>query len=76
MKTKNEEKLFTNEKTDGITKNVTGEQTIQTEKTKILNKEKDKNNSEILIGKDIEDVSKVKESSDNLQKKILEKLMK
>ncbi|MHB0755329.1 hypothetical protein [Polaribacter sp. M15] len=76
MKTKNEEKLFTNEKTDGITKNVKGEQTIQTEKTKILNKEKDKNNSEILIGKDIEDVSKVKESSDNLQKKILEKLMK
>ncbi len=76
MKTKHTEKLFTDEKTDGVAKNVSGKQTIQTENTKIVKKEKDKENEEILIGKSIEEVDKMKEGRDNLQKKILEKLMK
>ncbi|SDR98503.1 hypothetical protein SAMN05216503_1603 [Polaribacter sp. KT25b] len=58
--------------TGGVTKNVVGEQTIQTHKTKVL-----KNNEhEVLIGEDIEDVKKVKEEFESLQRKILNKLMK
>jgi hypothetical protein len=58
--------------TEGVTKNVVGEQTIQTRETKVL---KD-NEHEVLIGKDIDEVKKVKEEFESLQRKILNKLMK
>lgn len=58
-----------NTDTEGITENVAGEQTIQTSKTKILKE----NGKEILIGKDIEEIEKVKESFDSLKNKILNK---
>ncbi len=76
MKAKDTEKNFTDEKTDGISKNNEGEQTIQTENTETLKKDGVDNDKEILVGKKIEDVKEIKEGSNNLQKKILEKLMK
>lgn len=67
---KKSEKLYKeNVKTDGITENVAGEQTIQTSKTKVL-KENDK---EILIGKDIKEIEKVEENFNTLQSRILNK---
>lgn len=69
-KKKNTDNLYKkNTDTEGITENVAGEQTIQTSKTKILKE----NGKEILIGKDIEEIEKVKESFDSLKNKILNK---
>lgn len=71
--TKDGKKLYKKDvTTDGVTENVVGEQTIQTEDTKVL---KD-NEHEILIGKDIDEIKKVKEEFESLQRKILNKLMK
>ncbi len=58
-----------NVNTDGITKNIVGEQTIQTSKTKIL---KD-SQKEVLIGKDLEEINKIKDKSSSLLNKILNK---
>ncbi|PQJ78094.1 hypothetical protein [Polaribacter porphyrae] len=71
----NKEKLYKNIETDGITENVAGEQTIQTENTKILKGEKGKKDKEILIGKKIEDVEKVEEDFNSVQRKMLNKFM-
>lgn len=62
-----------NVETDGVTKNVVGEQTIKTTETKIL---KNSDGKEVLIGKDIEEIEDTKEGYDTLQKRIIEKLMK
>jgi hypothetical protein len=62
-----------NAKTQGVTENVVGEQTIQTRETKIL---EGGNGEEILIGKDIEDVKKVEATHESLQRRILNKMMK
>jgi hypothetical protein len=71
--TKDGKKLYEKDvTTDGVTENIVGEQTIQTEDTKVL---KD-NEHEILIGKDIDEIKKVKEEFESLQRKILNKLMK
>ena len=72
---KNDE-LYKDVETDGITKNVAGEQTIQTEETKILKTKDGKDGTEVLIGKNIEEVDKIEESHESLQKKILNKLMR
>ena len=62
--------------TDGVTKNVAGEQTIQTEETKILKSDDKSDGREVLIGKKLEDVEKVEEDHESLQRRILNKLMK
>ncbi|WP_405566842.1 hypothetical protein [Polaribacter sp. Asnod6-C07] len=71
-----ETKLYKDVETEGVTENIAGEQTIQTQETKILkgtNGDKDK---EVLIGKDIDKIDEIKEGHDTLQKRILAKLMK
>lgn len=67
--------IYKNVKTNGITKNIEGEQTIQTEETKVLKGENGKKDKEVLIGKDIETVNEIKESHESLKKKLLNKLM-
>lgn len=73
---KKNKKLYKNVDTDGITKNVAGEQTIQTEETKILKSDDKSDDREVLIGKKIEDVEKVDEKFESLQRRILNKMMK
>lgn len=73
---KKNEKLYKNVDTDGVTKNVAGEQTIQTGETKILKSDDKNDGREILIGKKIEDVEKVEENFESLQRKLLNKMMK
>jgi hypothetical protein len=73
---KKDEKLYKNIDTDGVTKNVAGEQTIQTEETKILKSDDKNDGREILIGKTIEEVEKVEEDHESLQRRILNKMMK
>lgn len=70
------EKLYKNIETEGITENVAGEQTIQTEETKILKDKNGKKGIEVLIGKDINEVNEVEESHESLQRRILNKMMK
>jgi hypothetical protein len=71
--TSNQKNLYKkNTKTEGVTENVAGEQTIQTKETRILKS----NGKEILIGKEIEKVDKIKEGHESLQRRILNKLMK
>ncbi len=73
---KNSKDLYKKDvETEGIDKNVAGEQTLQTEETKILKGEKGKKDKEILIGKDLKDVKEVQEEFDSLQRKLLNKLM-
>tara|TARA_A200000113_G_C8620631_1_gene275729 strand:+ start:326 stop:562 length:237 start_codon:yes stop_codon:yes gene_type:complete len=62
--------------TEGVTENIAGEQTIQTEETKILKGEDGDKDKEVLIGKDIDKIDEIKEGHDTLQKRILAKLMK
>ncbi|WP_026777611.1 hypothetical protein [Polaribacter sp. Hel_I_88] len=71
-----DKKLYKNVDTDGVTKNVAGEQTIQTEETKIIKSEDKSDGKEVLIGKKIEEVEKVEEDHESLQRRILNKLMK
>lgn len=73
---KKDEELYKNLDTDGVTKNVAGEQTIQTEETKILKSDEKNDGREILIGKTIEEVEKVEEDHESLQRRILNKMMK
>lgn len=76
---KNEDKkeeLYKDIDTDGVTKNVAGEQTIQTEETKILKSDDKSDGREVLIGKKLEEVEKVEEDHESLQRRILNKLMK
>ncbi|MGY8911066.1 MAG: hypothetical protein ACKVIG_14575 [Flavobacteriales bacterium] len=78
-KNKNEDKkdeLYKDIETDGVTKNVAGEQTIQTEETKILKSDDKSDGREVLIGKKLEEVEKVEEDHESLQRRILNKLMK
>ena len=72
---KNSKDLYKDIETDGINKNIAGEQTVQTEETKILKGEKGKKDKEVLIGKDLKDVKEVEEEFDSLQRKLLNKLM-
>jgi len=71
-----DKKLYKNVDTDGVTKNVAGEQTIQTEETKIIKSDDKSDGKEVLIGKKIEEVEKVEEDHESLQRRILNKLMK
>lgn len=73
---KNKDKLYKDVETDGVTENVTGEQTIQTEETKILKGKNGKKGQEVLIGKDIEKIDEIEEGYDTLQRRIMNKLMK
>jgi hypothetical protein len=70
---KKDEELYKNLDTDGVTKNVAGEQTIQTEETKILKSDEKNDGREILIGKTIEEVEKVEEDHESLQTRIITK---
>ena len=77
MNTKDKEtKIYKDVETEGVTKNIAGEQTIQTEETKILKGKDGKKDKEVLIGKKIDKIDEIQESHDTLQKRILEKLMK
>ena len=71
-----EESLYKNIKTDGITENVVGEQTIQTKETKTLKGKNGKKGVEVLIGKTIEKVDEIEEGYDTLQRRIINKMMK
>lgn len=70
------EEIYRDVETDGITENVAGEQTIQTEETKILKGKNGKKDKEVLIGKEIEKVAEIEEGYDTLQNRIIQKLMK
>ena len=72
----NKDKLYKDLETDGVTENVAGEQTIQTEETKILKGKNGKKGQEVLIGKDIEKIDEIEEGYDTLQRRIMNKLMK
>jgi hypothetical protein len=73
---KESKQIYKNIKTDGITENIAGEQTIQTSETKILKGEKGKKDKEVLIGKKIEKVDEIEEGYDTLQRRIINKMMK
>ena len=70
-KLENENLFKKNTKTKGITENVVGEQTIQTSETKIL-KDSEK---EVLIGKSIEKVEKIKADHESFERKLINKMM-
>ncbi|APZ47276.1 hypothetical protein BW723_13730 [Polaribacter reichenbachii] len=71
-----ETKIYKDVETEGITENVAGEQTIQTEETKILKGTDGDKDKEVLIGKDIGKIDEIQEGHNTLQKRILAKMMK
>lgn len=71
-----ETKLYKDVETEGITENIAGEQTIQTEETKILKGTDGDKDKEVLIGKDIDKIDEIQEGHNTLQKRILAKMMK
>ena len=73
---KQTKKIYQNISTEGVTENVTGEQTIKTAETKILKGAKCKKDKEVLIGKEIEKVDEIEEGYNTLQRRILNKMMK
>ena len=73
---KESKQIYKNIKTDGITENIAGEQTIQTSETKILKGEKGEKDKEVLIGEKIEKVDEIEEGYDTLQRRIINKMMK
>ena len=73
---KQTKKIYKDINKEGVTENVTGEQTIQTAETKILKGEKGKKDKEVLIGKEIENVDEIEEGYNTLQRRILNKMMK
>ena len=68
----NQEKLYKNVETDGTTDNRVMKQTISSEESEILKK----NNKEVLIGKNLDEIDKLKEDFNSSKRKLLNKLMR
>ena len=68
----NQEKLYNNVETDGTTDNRVVKPTISSEKSEVLKK----NNKEVLIGKNLDEIDKLKEDFNSSERKLLNKLMR
>jgi hypothetical protein len=68
----NQEKLYKNVETDGTTDNRVMKPTISSEESEILKK----NNKEVLIGKNLDEIDKLKEDFNSNKRKLLNKLMR
>ena len=68
----NQEKLYKNVETDGTTDNRVMKPTISSEESEILKK----NNKEVLIGKNLDEIDKLKEYFNSSKRKLLNKLMR
>ena len=68
----NQEKLYKNVETDGTTDNRLMKPTISSEESEILKK----NNKEVLIGKNLDEIDKLKEDFNSSKRKLLNKLMR
>jgi hypothetical protein len=68
----NQEKLYKNVETDGTTDNRVMKPTISSEESEILKK----NNKEVLIGKNLDEIDKLKEDFNSSKRKLLNKLMR
>lgn len=68
----NQEKLYKNVETDGATDNRVMKPTISSEESEVLKK----NNKEVLIGKNLDEIDKLKEDFNSSKRKLLNKLMR
>ncbi len=68
----NQEKLYKNVETDGTTDNRIMKPTISSEESEVLKK----NNKEVLIGKNLDEIDKLKEDFNSSKRKLLNKLMR
>ena len=68
----NQEKLYKNVETDCTTDNRVMKPTISSEESEILKK----NNKEVLIGKNLDEIDKLKEDFNSSKRKLLNKLMR
>jgi len=68
----NQEKLYKNVETDGTTDNRVMKPTISSEESEVLKK----NNKEVLIGKNLDEIDKLKEDFNSSKRKLLNKLMR
>ena len=68
----NQEKLYKNVETDGTTDNRVVKPTISSEESEALKK----NNKEVLIGKNLDEIDKLKEDFNSSKRKLLNKLMR
>lgn len=68
----NQEKLYKNVETDGTTDNRVVKPTISSEESEALKK----NNKEVLIGKNLDEIDKLKEDFNSSERKLLNKLMR
>ncbi|WP_430927451.1 hypothetical protein [Polaribacter marinivivus] len=68
----NQEKLYKNVETDGTTDNRLMKPTISSEESEVLKK----NNKEVLIGKNLDEIDKLKEDFNSSKRKLLNKLMR
>lgn len=68
----NQEKLYKNVETDGTTDNRIMKPTISSEESEVLKK----NNKEVLIGKNLDEIDKLKEDFNSSERKLLNKLMR
>lgn len=68
----NQEKLYKNVETDGTTDNRVVKPTISSEESEVLKK----NNKEVLIGKNLDEIDKLKEDFNSSERKLLNKLMR
>jgi hypothetical protein len=68
----NQEKLYKNVETDGTTDNRVMKPTISSEESEILKK----NNKEVLIGKNLDEIDKLKEDFNSNKRKLLNKLIR
>lgn len=68
----NQEKLYKNVETDGTTDNRVMKPTISSEESEVLKK----NNKDVLIGKNLDEIDKLKEDFSSSERKLLNKLMR
>ena len=68
----NQEKLYKNVETDVTTYNRVMKPTISSEESEALKK----NNKEVLIGKNLDEIDKLKEDFNSSKRKLLNKLMR
>ena len=68
----NQEKLYKNVETDGTTDNRVVKPTISSEESEALKK----NNKEVLIGKNLDEIDKLKEDFNSNKRKLLNKLIR
>lgn len=69
---KNQEKLYKNVETDCTTDNRVMKPAIYSEESEVLKK----NNKEVLIGKNLDEIDKLKEDFNSSERKLLNKLMR